>query len=137
MRIVYIWILMMLAFGSFFLGNYIKGSGDGTVEFCNERYHNDTFLSNFIGYEPYELKVCDSSQWRTKDFWHTCYSECQYNVMDCLNQNATKEDMRFLSSCHWMGSDYFILAGWIFFGCGVPMIFSVFIGVSMAREDEK
>ena len=59
---------------------------------------------------------------------------CFNNYEKCLKENATDEEIRFSEDCHWMGPDYFILAGTLFFGFFVPA--ATLISLGMALKDD-
>jgi len=82
--------------------------GETTLDFCKAHYRNDSFLSTMVGDDPAEPKVCDSAQWRT-GWAQYCNDTCFENYERCLKENATEEQIRFSSECHWMGRDYIIL----------------------------
>lgn len=138
-QIITILILVMGAIGFFGIGNSIQKNGKPTIDFCYEHYHNKTFLKTMTPEdEPYEPLQCQSSTWRT-GWYGLCNSTCFENYHKCLEENATKEQVKFSQNCHWMGPDYFILGGTLLFKGFFPLMclgLVIAIIYSMFKEDK-
>lgn len=113
-------LLCLLIVISYMGGTVIQDNGKDTVDFCKQHYRNQSFLNTMIGDEPAEVKVCDSSKWRT-GWYGYCNSTCSDNVDKCLEENATDEQIRFSRSCAWMSDDYLILFGTLVFKYFFPI----------------
>lgn len=112
-------VFLIIASLFFSLGNCIQKEGKPITDFCKEHYNNKTFLET----TTYFTEVYIPPSWRTK--WGYCNSTCVERVY----KNATEEQVMFMDKCHWMGSDYLILAGTITFKFAFPLMFIV-IGIA-------
>lgn len=130
-------VLLIIASLFFYLGSYIQKEGKPIVDFCKEHYNNKTFLETttyFTQDEPSEPLQCQSRTWRDKLGY--CNSTCFERVYECYEENATEEQVMFMDKCHWMGSDYLILAGTVFFKFGFPLMFIVMGIASLFSKEE-
>jgi hypothetical protein len=119
-QILNVVLMLVVICGSFMYGSYFEDSNSDTLNFCKEHYRNESFLSTMIGDEPAEVLICNSSQWRT-GWAGYCNSTCFDNYQRCLEENATDDQIRFSSQCHWMGADWFILVGTLIFKFFIPI----------------
>jgi len=133
---IHIIITLLFVSSSIGIGMYIDDKGGDTLDFCKEHYRNETFLSDFIGDEPAELKVCASDQWRTGTIIRKCNDTCFDNVRKCLKEKATEEQTTFSRNCQWMGPDYFIMVGKLTFFFFIP-ISLLGINIAMLYEWNK
>jgi len=125
---------MIVIAGLFFsLGSYIQKEGKPIVDFCKEHYNNKTFLETttyFTEDDPSVPLICI-------DNIHNPYPYSNPDMKKCLKENATKEQVYFMDNCHWMGADYLILAGTIFFKFGFPLMFIVIGMASLFQKEEE
>ena len=137
-NIITIILLLGMTAGFYMVGDNIHKHGKPITDFCKAHYNNETFMSTMIGDEPAEPIQCQSSQWRTQ--WRTgkyfqyCNETCFESYDECLEINATKEQVYFMRRCHWMGSDY--LAGTVLFKVGFPLAFLAMI-ISIINKYDK
>ena len=131
-------IILFIILGVLFikLGLYIRNEGKPITDFCHEHYRNETFLDTLHQEgDTWNLPACSSESFRYK--WKygisICNSTCQESYQNCMEENATDEQIEFINKCHWMGLDYLISAGTIFcmaIGIGqFIMAFAVFISM--------
>lgn len=132
-------LLLIVAYLFFRLGSDIKKEGKPITDFCKEHYNNKTFLETttyFTEDDPSEPLQCQSKTWR-KGFWGYCNSTCFKQFDKCLEENATEDQIYFMENCHWMGSDYLILAGTVLFEFGFSAIFIVMsIAILFQKKEE-
>lgn len=130
-------VLLIIASLFFSLGNYIQKEGKPVTDFCKEHYNDKTFLETttyFTQNDPSEPLQCQSKNWRTKTGY--CNSTCFERVDECYKENATEEQVMFMNKCQWMGSDYLILVGTVFFKFGFPLMFIVMGIASLFSKEE-
>jgi len=130
------YIIMMLLFisVSLLIGLVIDTKGGPTHDFCSDHYKDDTFLSDFIGDVPHVLKTCCITQGESLGVDY-----CKEYIDDyqkCIVVNGTDDQRRFMNNCHWMGPDYFIMAGRMIFLFFIPLSIIV-INIVMLYEWNK
>ena len=122
-------LLICLISISILIGVNIKNSGSDIRDFCKDHYKNETFISNFIGDDPAILKECCMLEKKSLGiipYW----SEFNEDYQECLMLNGTDEEKYFIQNCHWMGPDYFIMAGTMLFLYFIPLsIISIEVAV--------
>jgi hypothetical protein len=110
--------ILLLAFGMvfFMMSNYFYKEGAPVVGFCNEHYRNDTFKEDmYLDGDIWKPLACKDAEQRI-GWYGYCNATCFENYDRCLKENATEEQIKFYSQCHWMGADYLTIAGTIGFG---------------------
>jgi hypothetical protein len=138
-RLITIFILLLFALLVFSLGAFIAREGKGTMDFCKEQRINQTFMDTMrLDGDVWNPSLCDSSQWRT-GWGGYCNSTCFENYDKCLEENATSQQIRFSEQCHWMGPEYFILAGIIAFKFVFPisLLIPVWIAIKQFFKKEE
>lgn len=134
-------VFIIITLSSFALGMYINNKGSDITDFCKAHYGNKTFLKTIGGDSDNPQPTnCVDTQWRTGWLGY-CNSTCQDNYDNCMQNNATSEQIRFSQNCHWMGPDYLILLGTLMFGFFIPMIIALIFGMNfgplMEEKDAK
>lgn len=122
-------LIFALAFGSFQLGLYINSQGKDTMDFCYNSIRNESFIKTMDtktwGADPSVPIQCVDSIKNPYPF-----SE---EINSCL-ANSSESQLRYMHECHWMGKDYFILAGTLLFGFFLPAMFWIMIGAMLKEE---
>jgi len=135
-KIMNIVMLILLASLMFYISYVLFKSNNEVYKFCKDKYHNETFMESFSNKEPIELKVCNFTQYVSfndcGDYTNfNCNEEDYYKYNQCLYNNATNEQIKFMNYCGEDSSAWimnFAMVAILFFGifC-LLMIFTIIL----------
>ena len=129
--IILVGIFMIMAFMIYNVCvNYYVNNID-ILNFCKEHYEDESFMDKFVDSDPYVLKECYGKGGEFKIHFSDYRNYCP---------NITDEEWKFSRSCHWMGSDYFVLMVKVLGFVGTLMFGGIAFGVlssTFKKEESK
>lgn len=127
-------VFLCLSFASFQFGMHIKDKYSDISNFCYNHYRDKDFLNSMTGDDPAIPRQCGFD---TKGVLGYCNQTCQDTFDKCLEISATEEQIRFMSDCHWMGKDYWIMAFTFMFGFMLPLVLAGMIGSILSKGGKR